>query len=60
MPIMDSTASGSSVTVITTMRIVPDMGISISSGYPRRSIRITVSTAFLGSSIPPRILPESV
>ena len=60
MPIMESTASGSSVTVITTIRMVPDMGISINSGYPRMTRRITVSTAFRGSSIPPKILPESV
>ena len=57
---MDSTASGSSVTVMTTMRIVPGIGITISSGYPKSAMRITVSTAFLGSSIPPKILPESV
>ena len=57
---MAITATGRSVTVMTTTRIVPDIGISISSGYPNKSNRKTVSTAFLGSSIPPKILPEFV
>lgn len=57
---METTASGKSVSVITTMRIVPDMGININSGYPKTINNIPVSTAFLGSSIPPKILPESV
>lgn len=60
MPIIAITANGISVIVITTILIVPGIGISISSGYPIRSMTITVSTAFLGSSIPPNSLPESV
>ena len=44
----------------TTIRMVPDMGITNRIGYPVRINRITASTAFLGSSMPPRILPESV
>lgn len=60
MPIMDSTPNGSNVSVITTIRIFMGIGISISSGYPTSATRTPVSTAFLTSSIPPKILPESV
>lgn len=60
MPIIDITARGIRVIVITTILIVPGMGISISSGYPISRITIIVSIAFLGSSIPPSSLPESV
>lgn len=60
MPIIASTPRGSKVTVATTIRMVPDMGITNRIGYPVRINRITASTAFLGSSMPPRILPESV
>ena len=60
MPMTASTPRGSSVTVATTIRMVPDRGITKSVGYPTRIKRMTASTAFLGSSMPPRILPESV
>ena len=53
--LVDSTNS-----VTGTMRIVDGIGIHISSGYPTITSRMTASIAFLGSSIPPRILPESV
>ena len=57
---MERTARGKSVRVMTTIRIVPDMGININSGYPKMINNTPVSTAFLGSSIPPKIFPESV
>ncbi len=60
MPIAARIPIGISVTVITTMRIVVAIGISINSGYPTANIRISASTAFRGSSIPPNIFPESV
>ena len=57
---MDKTAAGRSVTVMTTMRTVPGIGMSASSGYPSASTRNTVSAAFRTSTIPPRSFPESV
>lgn len=60
MPMMDMTASGSTVSVAITMRIIPDTGSQKSSGYPMMITRSAVSTALRGSSIPPSSLPESV
>lgn len=56
----DTTPRGSKVTVMTTTRMVPDMGIHNSSGAPTKNNRNPVSTAFLGSTMPPSSLPESV
>mgnify|MGYP007050603251 CR=1 FL=1 len=38
---------------MTTTRIVPDIGIHSSSGAPTKNNRKPVSTAFLGSTMPP-------
>lgn len=60
MPMIANTPSGISVTVMTTIRIVADIGIHISSGYPTRKTRVAASTAFRVSTMPPNSLPESV
>lgn len=59
-PIRESTASGSRVTVITTMRYLPGKGSRVSSGYPRTASSSPVSIVLRSASIPPRIFPESV
>ena len=59
-PITATTPSGMSVTVMTTTRMVPDMGIQNSSGAPTAASSSTASTAFRVSTMPPKSFPESV